>query len=41
VLDELLVAALKREAFRAILAEERPRLGAVQPLFESLEREIG
>ncbi|MEA3036072.1 MAG: hypothetical protein QOH04_1837 [Sphingomonadales bacterium] len=36
-----LAAALKRDAFRAILAEERPRLAAVQPLFDSLEREIG
>jgi hypothetical protein len=31
----------KREAFRAILAEEKPRLGAIGPLFEALEREIG
>jgi patatin-related protein len=36
-----LAADLKRDAFRAILAEERPRLAAVQPLFDSLEREIG
>jgi patatin-related protein len=36
-----LAAAMKRDAFRAILAEERPRLSAVQPLFDSLEREIG
>lgn len=35
------VAALKREAFRAILAEEKPRLKAVPGLFEQLEREIG
>ncbi|HEX9932189.1 MAG TPA: DUF3376 domain-containing protein, partial [Allosphingosinicella sp.] len=34
-------AALKREAFRAILAEERPRLAAIAPLFDALEREIG
>jgi patatin-related protein len=31
----------KREAFRAILAEEKPRLGAIGPLFDALEREIG
>jgi hypothetical protein len=36
-----LAAELKRNAFRAILAEERPRLAAVQPLFDTLEREIG
>jgi patatin-related protein len=36
-----LSAALKRDAFRAILAEERPRLAAVQPLFDALEREVG
>jgi patatin-related protein len=36
-----LAPALKRDAFRAILAEERPRLGAVQPLFDTLEGEIG
>jgi hypothetical protein len=36
-----LVAGIKRDAFRAILAEERPRLAAVQPLFDTLEREIG
>ena len=36
-----LVATLKREAFRAILAEEKGRLVAIQPLFEELEREIG
>ena len=35
------VAALKREAFRAILAEEKPRLTAIPALFEQLEREIG
>ncbi|MFN3389703.1 MAG: DUF3376 domain-containing protein, partial [Allosphingosinicella sp.] len=34
-------ATLKREAFRAILAEERPRLTAIAALFEALEREIG
>jgi patatin-related protein len=36
-----LAAAAKRDAFRAILAEERPRLAAIQPLFDSLEQEIG
>jgi patatin-related protein len=33
--------ALKRAAFRAILAEERPRLTGIAALFEELEREIG
>jgi hypothetical protein len=35
------VAALKRRAFRAILAEEKERLTAVAPLIDELEREIG
>jgi len=35
------IKALKRDAFRAILAEERPRLKAIEPLFEQLDREIG
>ncbi|HEY0626032.1 MAG TPA: patatin-like protein [Allosphingosinicella sp.] len=35
------VASLKRDAFRAILAEERPRLTAIPELFEALEKEIG
>lgn len=35
------VAALKREAFRAILAEEKDRLTTVPNLFAELEREIG
>ena len=35
------VKALKRDAFRAILAEEKPRLKSIQPLFDQLEREIG
>jgi hypothetical protein len=35
------VAGLKRDAFRAILAEERERLTHIAPLFEGLEREIG
>jgi len=34
-------AALKRDAFRAILAEERPRLKNIASLFEALDREIG
>jgi patatin-related protein len=33
--------ALKRAAFRAVLAEEKPRLHGIGPLFEELEREIG
>lgn len=36
-----IVATLKRDAFRAILAEEKPRLMAIQPLFEQLTVEIG
>jgi patatin-related protein len=39
--DEADVAALKREAFRAILAEERSRLKTIPTLFDELEREIG
>ncbi len=35
------VAGLKRDIFRAILAEERARLTHVPELFEALEREIG
>ena len=35
------VKALKREAFRAILAEERERLTAIPTLFDQLDREIG
>ncbi len=35
------VKALKREAFRIILAEERERLAAIPALFEQLDREIG
>jgi patatin-related protein len=35
------VAALKRDAFRAILAEEKPRLKAIESLFAELDREIG
>ncbi|HEX8483223.1 MAG TPA: patatin-like protein [Allosphingosinicella sp.] len=40
-LPEGLAERLKREAFRAILAEERPRLLEIQPLFETIEREVG
>ncbi|HEY0414211.1 MAG TPA: patatin-like protein [Allosphingosinicella sp.] len=36
-----LTARLKRDAFRVILAEERPRLQAVQPLFDALDEEVG
>ena len=39
--DDGAVAAIKRDAFRAILADERERLTAVPALFEELEREIG
>jgi patatin-related protein len=35
------VATLKRDAFRAILAEERPRLKSIQSLFDELEKEVG
>ena len=35
------VAELKRELFRAILAEEKDRLKSIPALFEALEREIG
>jgi patatin-related protein len=35
------VATIKTEAFRAILAEERPRLATIQPLFDALDKEIG
>ena len=35
------IAKLKRSAFRAILDEERPRLGHIRSLFDELEREIG
>lgn len=36
-----LAEELKRDAFRAILAEERPRLSAIGSLFDELELEIG
>jgi patatin-related protein len=35
------IAALKREAFRAILAEEKPRLKTIETLFAELDREVG
>ncbi|MBV9883851.1 MAG: patatin-like protein [Sphingomonadaceae bacterium] len=35
------IAAMKREAFRAILEEERARLTNIDTLFEELDREIG
>jgi len=35
------VAAIKRDAFRAILDEEEPRLTKIAPLFAELRREIG
>ncbi len=40
-LPEGLTIRLKRDAFRAILAEERPRLAEIQPLFDAIEAEIG
>ena len=39
-LPEGLVGRLKHEAFRAILAEEKPRLLEIQPLFEAIENEL-
>jgi patatin-related protein len=35
------VTTLKRDAFRAILAEERPRLTSIASLFDALDVEIG
>jgi hypothetical protein len=35
------VAELKRDAFRAILLEERPRLTGIAPLFDEVERQVG
>ena len=35
------IAALKRDAFRAILAEEKQRLKTIPGLFDALEREVG
>lgn len=40
-LPEGMTDRLKREAFRAILDEEKPRLLEIQPLFEDIERELG
>ena len=40
-LPETDVAGLKRDIFRAILAEEKPRLTTIPTLFADLEREIG
>jgi patatin-related protein len=40
-LPEGLTERLKREAFRAIIDEERPRLLEIQPLFDAIERELG
>lgn len=36
-----IVAKLKKQAFRAILQQERPRLATIQALFDQLEREVG
>jgi hypothetical protein len=35
------IAGMKRDIFRAILAEERPRLGHVPELLDALDQEIG
>jgi patatin-related protein len=35
------IASLKRDAFRAIIEEERPRLTGIEDLFDELERELG
>ena len=35
------VATLKRDAFRAIVEEERPRLKSIKSLFDALDAEIG
>ena len=40
-LDAAAIADLKRDAFRAILAEEKGRLTTIPSLFEELEREVG
>lgn len=40
-LPEGLSARLKRDAFRAILDEERPRLLEIQPLFDDIEQALG
>ena len=35
------IAAMKRDAFRAIIAEEKGRLTNIAALFDQLDREIG
>jgi patatin-related protein len=40
-LSPALIAELKRDAFRAILAQERGRLTSIATLFAELEREVG
>jgi patatin-related protein len=40
-LPEAAIVAMKRDAFRAILAEEKGRLTNIAALFEQLDREIG
>jgi patatin-related protein len=40
-LPEATIAAMKRDAFRAILSEERGRLTNIESLFDQLDREIG
>jgi patatin-related protein len=40
-LPEAAIAAMKRDAFRAILAEEKERLTTIASLFDQLDREIG
>jgi patatin-related protein len=40
-LERQAVAEMKRDAFRAILLEERPRLTRIAPLFDELDREVG
>jgi len=39
-LPEGLVAAVKQDAFRAVLDEERPRLAEIRPLFDEIEGEL-
>jgi hypothetical protein len=40
-LDPTAIAALRREAFRSIIREEKPRLKAISELISTLESEIG
>src|SRR5207253_10021998 len=40
-LPDAAIAAMKRDAFRAILAEEKGRLTNIDALFDQLDREIG